>query len=139
MKTGTVLAIVAAVLFVLLAAGFGKSTSSSPSKQLLALQAQIKTLKSQVKVLTVRTDATEADALANYQGDACSVAVTSDALQGTWAAVDDLAKKMGQPTYFGPQAPVSDLNSCLVGIARSAPGTPTTVEPLKSVITWAVG
>lgn len=75
-------------------------TVKSLAKQIKALQKEVKTLKTQVT--TARAIA--ATALV-YSG--CSTAVTADAIQGTWTALD---AKLG-PT-FGPQTPVSDFQNC---------------------------
>lgn len=142
------------VLLVLVSTAFAGSTSNPTQKQLSALQsqiralkyevrkletlqAQVRTLKAQVKTLTRQQSATETDMLGNYQGDACSAAVTADALQGTWSAINDLAKKTNQAPYFGSQSPIDDHNTCLVGITRQ-PGV-ATVDPLQSAATWAAG
>lgn len=138
MKTAGILTVIGA-LFILLATGFARPSANPQQKQIAAMQTQLRALKSQVKKLEARTTAVETDMLGNYQGDACVAAVTADGFQGTWATIDDLAKKTGNAAYFGTQPSVSDLNACLVGITRKAGANPPTVDPFKSAITWLVG
>jgi hypothetical protein len=138
MKTAGVLTVVG-TLFILLAAGFARPTANPQQKQLTALQTQLRALKSQVKKLEARTTSVETEMLANYQGDACTAAVTADGVQGTWTIIDDLAKKTGNATYFGTQTSVRDLNACLVGITRKPGANPPTLDPFQSAITWLVG
>jgi hypothetical protein len=78
-------------------------TVKSLAKQIKALQKDVKTLKAQVT--TARAIA--ATALV-YSG--CSTAVTADAIQGTWAAID--ARLSPTSPIFGPQTPVNDFQNC---------------------------
>jgi|SRR5262245_63365153 len=90
-------------------------TVKSLAKQIKALQKDVKTLKAQVT--TARAIA--ATALI-YSG--CTTAVTADALQGTWTALD--AKLT--PTYgpiFGPQTPLNDFQNCQTLRITRAPST----------------
>jgi hypothetical protein len=78
-------------------------TVKSLAKQIKALQKDVKTLKAQVT--TARAIA--ATALV-YSG--CSTAVSADAIQGTWAAID--ARLSPTAPIFGPQTPVNDFQNC---------------------------
>ena len=74
--------------------------------------AQFNALKKTVAKL--QKDLTEARniAIAGLQYDVCLTAVTADALQGTWQAVDAQLVALTRPAVFGPQTPINDLNVC---------------------------
>ena len=74
--------------------------------------AQFNALKKTVTKL--QKDLTEARniAIAGLQYDVCLTAVTADALQGTWQAVDAQLQALSRPAVFGPQTPINDLNVC---------------------------
>ena len=72
------------------------------ARQIKTLQKQVKTLKKQVK----EADGHAALAIV-YAG--CATAVTADALQGTWAVIDENIAPI-----FGPQTPVNDNQTCSV-------------------------
>ena len=43
----------------------------------------------------------------------CQNAATADAFQGTWSVIDQMAQAtQAGKTYFGPQTPITDLQSC---------------------------
>jgi hypothetical protein len=102
-------------------------TVKSLSRQIKALQKEIKTLKTQV---------TQARAIAasSLIYSACSTAVTADALQGTWTALD--AKLT--PTHgviFGPQTPVNDYQTCQpLRITRAPTQQPPNVGIFNSLL-----
>ena len=81
---------------------------AAPSNAKLARQ--IKTLQKQVK----EADGHAALAIV-YAG--CATAVTADALQGTWAVID----QVNAEPIFGPQTPVSDNQTCSVWEITRAP------------------
>lgn len=74
--------------------------------------AQFNALKKTVAKL--QKDLTEARniAIAGLQYDVCLTAVTADALQGTWQAMDAQLVALSRPAVFGPQTPINDLNVC---------------------------
>ena len=74
--------------------------------------AQFNALKKTVAKL--QKDLTEARniAIAGLQYDVCLTAVTADALQGTWQAMDAQFVALSRPAVFGPQTPINDLNVC---------------------------
>ena len=84
----------------------GKASSKAPT--LRSLQAQITTLKRQVKALQKRVKNTEDLALGTLAYTGCSVAVTADAMQGTWTRLDS---HFGSPV-FGAQTPLNDNGLC---------------------------
>jgi hypothetical protein len=88
------------------------------SKKITALQKTVKKLRTDVNLLLGVTGGL----IALLQ---CQTAATADAFQGTWTVMDQVAGR----TIFGPQAPISDFNSCQqfrTPITRSFAVPPTT-------------
>jgi hypothetical protein len=94
-------------------------TNKQLARQVKALQKEVKTLKKQVREARNIALGTLA-----YAG--CSVAVTTDAFQGTWTVIDQVAGR----SIFGPQVPVSDSGLCA---ALEIQRAPTQVPPNVSV------
>jgi hypothetical protein len=121
MKRLVPIAVMAAATLVLAApAQPAPPTNKQLARQVKALQKEVKTLKKQERE-------TRNIALGTLVYIGCSIAVTSDALQGTWTVVDQVA---GSP-IFGPQVPVSDAPGLCA--ALDIPRAPTQVPPNVSV------
>jgi hypothetical protein len=115
------LALAAAALAVPAAQADAAKAPKSPTlAQFNALKATVTKLQKQV------TDANNR-ALAALAYEACLTAVTADALQGTWQAVDTALVQMTRPAVFGPQTPISDVELCqqALQVARSHTVPPT--------------
>jgi len=100
------------------------------AKQLTALQKQVKTLQKQVVFLKNEVGA-------NYAGDACGLALTSDMFQVSWGQIDTHSSA----PFFGPQTQVSDHGACnaiqpAVQRSLTAPPKTTIFQPL---INWVYG
>jgi hypothetical protein len=120
-------ALVAAVAF---AATAWSSAPPTPTEK--KLQREVTLLQSQVKALQ-KTDKTVEKDISTLQLavagvallGACDVAITADALQGTWQVIDQVsAATQAGKTYFGAQTPLSDTvagtSVCqALGITRS--------------------
>ena len=104
-----------------------------------ALQKRVTALEKQVGTL-LRTNRLLIDALnANYAADACATAVTADAFQVTWSAVDLLVGATQAPPVFGPQTTVDDLRSCAeVRVTRFGTAPPS-LTPFGTLIRFAYG
>jgi hypothetical protein len=139
-----VLALAAVVVLGLYAGGAWSAQQATPveaklQRDVASLKAQVKALQASVK--KANKAATDAGEIAIGIGliDACNTAITADALQGTWQVIDQLsAATQGGKTYFGPQAPVSDLIAgqpvCqLIGVGRSH-AVPPTVAPFSTLL-----
>jgi hypothetical protein len=112
--------VVAAVALVFAAPAQPAAPSNAQlARQIRTLQKQVKTLQKQVKLAEQH-----ATLAIIYAG--CSTAVTADALEGTWAVIDQVN---GAP-IFGPQTPVNDRETCSVWEVNRAP---TQVPPNISV------
>lgn len=108
---------IAAVVAVVLALSAGTANAAPPPQaqidtlkaQVAALQKTVKTLQSDLKKTQTALDNT-VDVFSAIS--ACEVALTADALQGTWGIVDQLLVAAGKPAAWGPQAAVNDFNAC---------------------------
>jgi hypothetical protein len=121
--------LLAAVLALMLVPA-APATAAGPT--LKSLQAQITTLKKQVKTLQkqVKTDRNFSLASLAYSG--CSFAVTADAFQGTWTALD---ARLGAPPLFGVQTPVDDFGVCQAfSIVRAKNQNPPTVGVFQALL-----
>jgi hypothetical protein len=106
------------------------ATAAGPT--LRSLQAQITTLKKQVKTLQKRVKANENLTLGTLAYSGCSFAVTADAFQGTWTALD---ARLGAPPLFGTQTPVDDFGVCQAfSIVRAKNQNPPTVGVFQALL-----
>jgi hypothetical protein len=115
--------------------------ASPMQRQLTALQAQVHALQKQVKTLKSQVARNTGEVDANWASDACLSAITTDALQGTWAVVDTMAQALQNKTYFGAQQPVNDFQACanLRPAVQRQHGIPPTVQPFQLLINWIHG
>jgi hypothetical protein len=93
----------------------GTATAApSPSQQIKALAKRMTALEKKVKTLETENRNLRGLAGATLAFTVCSISVTADALQGTWAAADTFAQQSTTPrTIFGPQTAVADpTNAC---------------------------
>lgn len=119
----------AAVLALALVAA-APATAAGPT--LKSLQAQITTLKKQVKTLQKRVKANEDLAFGSLAYSGCSFAVTADAFQGTWTALD---ARLGAPPLFGTQTPIDDFGLCQAfSIVRAKNQNPPTVGVFQALL-----
>jgi hypothetical protein len=99
-------------------------TNRQLAKQIKVLQKQVKTLQKQVKQ-------TQLVALGSILYTGCSIAVTADALQGTWTVIDQVN---GTP-IFGAQVPVNDSQVCSAfDITRAPTQVPPNVSVFNSLL-----
>ncbi len=123
-------------LAAILAAGALAPSALAAAPTNAQLQAEIKALQARATkqdklIKKLQTDVDNAGGLAAtalvFSG--CSTSIVADALQGTWAVIDQIA--LAEPaiahTFFGPQVPIADpLNSCtLLKVTRLQPVPPT--------------
>src|SRR5204863_448711 len=66
----------------------------------------------------------------------CTLAVTADALQGTWMTIDGYVTGAGHAALFGTQTPVNDYQVCSQGfnITRSKNAVPPSVAVMQAVL-----
>jgi hypothetical protein len=120
--------VLAAVLALMLVPA-APATAKGPT--LRSLQAQITTLKKQVKTLQKRVKANETLSLGALAYSGCSFAVTADAFQGTWTALDTRLA----PPLFGTQTPVDDFGLCQAfSIVRAKNQNPPTVGVFQALL-----
>jgi hypothetical protein len=119
----------AAILAVMLVPA-APATAAGPT--LKSLQAQITTLKKQVKTLQKQVKADRNFSLASLAYSGCSFAVTADAFQETWTALD---ARLGAPPLFGAQTPVDDFGVCQAfSIVRAKNQNPPTVGVFQALL-----
>lgn len=125
MKYSVLVLAAVAGLAVLVPMAFSASPPDRLAARVAALERKVTALQRQDRELKLAVAQTV------FFG-ACDVAITADALQGTWQMIDKLssATRKGQ-TYFGPQSPVDDTvhrrDACQqAGVIRSQPVPPTT-------------
>ena len=125
-------AFVLALTLVTLAAA---APAGAAGPTLKSLQAQVTTLKKQVKKLQAREKTDRNLALAGIVYTGCTLAVVSDALQGTWLTLDGYVSSTGHAALFGPQTPVNDYQTCSAfTITRAKSPTPPTVAVIQALI-----
>jgi cell division protein FtsB len=126
MKYGAFVVVALMVAIATYTATAWSAAAPTPTEQ--KLQRQINTLKSQVAKLQ-KDDKTLKSNVNDLIGgvslalvlNACTNAVTADALQGTWQIVDQVsAATQAGKTYFGPQTAVSDSLTGLTAPACAA-------------------
>jgi uncharacterized iron-regulated protein len=140
MKTAVVSALLAASLVAgassLTSVASGKAQASDP--QVTALKKRVTKLEKDVKALQKTQKTLVIAAVGNFAGTACTNAAVADALQQTWAVIDQVAKEtQGGKVYFGPQSALNDQKSCpdLSVVRQSVPATSTpSVATLKQLI-----
>jgi opacity protein-like surface antigen len=121
--------VLAAVLALVLVPAASATAAKGPT--LRSLQAQITTLKKQVKTLQKRVKANETLSLGALAYSGCSFAVTADAFQGTWTALDTRLA----PPLFGTQTPVDDFGLCQAfSIVRAKNQNPPTVGVFQALL-----
>lgn len=134
MKTALVSTIAVLVAMIAVAA---PASAATPSQQRLArdvrtLKAQVKSLQRQVKTLRTQARTAQSVATGAVLISACTTAVTADAFQGTWEAIDrHAAVNAHGPDQFPVQTAIADpLNSCQ---ALQVQRQPNVVPPTTNV------
>ena len=128
MRRALALAIAVATLVLAAPAGAAKPTLKS-------LQAQITVLNKKVKKLQAAQKVDRNLAVAGIVYTGCSLAVTADALQGTWLTIDGYVAGTGHPALFGTQTPVNDYTTCAAfQITRSKSAVPPSVAVIQALL-----
>jgi hypothetical protein len=103
------------------------AAGAAPTPTEKKLQKQVATLQKQVKTLQKQSKDNELLAEAALVVAFCNTALTADALQGTWAVIDEIAQATQAKTYFGAQNAVNDSGVCnALRVVRSQRVPPTT-------------
>src|SRR5207247_7364417 len=103
-----VVPLIVAALALTLAAPAGAAKGPT----LKSLQAQITVLNKKVKKLQAAEKVDRNLAIAGIVYNGCTLAVTADAIQGTWMTVDGYVTGLGHAALFGTQTPVNDYQTC---------------------------
>jgi hypothetical protein len=114
---------------------------TSLERKLRRTDARVKKLDARVKKLETRSKLLTTVAAAMLAGLACEAANTADSLQRTWSVIDEMAQATQAKTYFGPQTPLVDHQSCSdLDIARGQPApAPPSLRSFQEVINFFYG
>jgi hypothetical protein len=138
----------AAVALAIPAAQANAARSAGPTlAQVKALQKQVAALEKQVKALQkwvpkscssktcITLPSLSANAAFTYEVEICQQAVISDAFQGTWSVIDQIAQAtQAGKTYFGAQTAISDKSACSNVQLTRATGVPPSAAIFNSLV-----
>jgi hypothetical protein len=127
----------AAAAFAVPASQANAGQPASPSlRQFKALQKQVKALQAQVKKLQTETTDLENFAGVTIALLVCENVVVTDALQGTWNVIDQIAQTaQAGKVYFGAQTPLVDKNACSAFRITRSQGVPPNVTVFSALVT----
>ena len=107
------------------------SAAPTPAQRIAKLEKDVKALKAKVTKQQKTITTLNRLAGASFAVDLCILGVTTDALQSTWASID---QALGQPV-FGPQQTISDAGACSdLRITRQGIRTPPTVGVFSAIV-----
>jgi hypothetical protein len=123
-------------------AGGGQAAAPSPAEK--KMQAQVKALQTQVKTLQAQMKKAQKDIKELQQVvsgslavSVCSAAITADALQGTWAAVNarEQATNATLPPVFPAESAVNDASACTAAkVTRTPTANPPNLTAFKALL-----
>src|SRR5205809_5966701 len=126
-----VVPLIVAALALTLAAPAGAAKGPT----LKSLQAQITVLNKKVKKLQAAQKVDRNLAVLGIVYAGCSLAVTADALQGTWMTVDGYVTGTGHAALFGTQNPVNDYDTCSAfQVVRAKNQVPSSVAVMQALL-----
>ena len=132
----TVALTLAALVLAIPATQAGAAKQAGPTAaQFRALQKQVTTLQKQVKTLQKQQKDTNGLALGLAAVLVCEDVVITDALQGTWNVVDQIAQAtQAGKTYFGAQTPLADKGACASFKIKRSQGIPPSAAVFNSLV-----
>jgi len=142
MKRWTAIVALIASLVVVVPIALSAAPPNPLAKQVAALAVQVKLLQKQTKVLQTQLGVVKDDLGANYDADACSLALTADVFQGTWSVIDQISQAtMSGKLFFGAQTALNDQGGCTktippIGVTRPATQVPGSLTNFQKVINW---
>ena len=135
MKKFAVLALAALALAVPATQASAAKQAGPTAKQFKAMQKQITALQKQVKTLQKQQKDLDSFTSALVGVLVCENVVITDALQGTWNVVDQIAQAtQGGKTYFGVQTPLADKGACTAFKITRSQGVPPTALVFNSLV-----
>jgi hypothetical protein len=133
-------AAIAAAFVVVVGSRSEANASGAGDPRIAVLQKQVKTLQTEVKVLTADAVEMHGQVHVGFTAETCLAAQTADLLQGTWEVVDQIAQATQQKTYFGAQTQVNDYGNCAQlqqpTVPRSPVAAPPTINSLLPIMQW---
>jgi hypothetical protein len=115
-------------------ASAAQPTAGPTAAQFRALQKQVTTLQKQVKTLQKQQKDLDNFTSALVGVLVCENVVITDALQGTWNVVDQIAQAQQGKTYFGAQTPLADKGACTAFKITRSQGVPPTALVFNSLV-----
>ncbi len=104
------------------------------ANQLASLQRQVRTLQRQVRTLRTRVTRAENVAFTAFGFGVCLGALTTDALRGTWAVIDQISQQtLAGRTYFGSQPIIDDAGVCAEARIQRSQAVPPTMAPFQAL------
>jgi cell division protein FtsB len=124
------------------AGGAGSAAKPTPTEkklqaQVKSLQAQSKTLQAEVKKLQTQVKELQQVVSGSLAVSVCSAAITADALQGTWAAVNtrEQATNATLPPVFATESAVNDASACTAAkVTRTPTANPPNLTAFKALL-----
>src|SRR5437763_1092971 len=111
------------------------ATQASAAKQAGPTAAQFRAIQKQVKALQKKQKDLDSFTSALVGVMVCQNVVITDALQGTWNVVDQIAQAtQAGKTYFGAQTPLADKGSCAAFKITRSQGIPPTALVFNSLV-----
>jgi hypothetical protein len=135
-------ALVAATIILVCFALAAPAGAVAPTPTEKKLQAQVTVLQKQVKTLQTQVKKAQKD-ITDLQDvvtgalaiNVCSAAITADALQGTWAAVNAREQSLGQAPIFATETAVNDSSACTAAkVTRQPTANPPNLTVFKSLL-----
>jgi hypothetical protein len=115
----------------------GGAGAAAPSPAEKKLQTQVKLLQTQVKTLQKQVKQLQQVVSGTLAVSVCSAAITADALQGTWAAVNtrEQAINASLPPVFPTESAVNDASACNAAkVTRQPTANPPNLTPFKALL-----
>ena len=126
-----------AVATAVLAAPATAPAAPAPDKltrQVTALTKRVTALEKKVKTLQTQNRRLEGAVGAALTVAFCNVAVTADALQGTWTVIDQIAQPTLQRTFFGAQTAVNDPGNTCADLRVTRTPVQANIAPFSALL-----
>jgi hypothetical protein len=135
MKKIVALTVAALVLAIPATQASAAKQAGPTAAQFRALQKQVTTLQKQVKTLQKQAKVADNLTFGLIGVLVCENVVISDALQGTWNVVDQIAQAtQAGKTYFGAQTPLADKGACAAFKITRSQGIPPSAAVFNSLV-----
>jgi hypothetical protein len=111
------------------------SSATKPTPTEKKLNGQVATLQKQVKALQKQVKDLQNVVSGTLAINVCSAAITADALQGTWAAVNAREQSAGLLPIFPVESAVNDASACTAAkVTRTPTANPPNLTAFKALL-----